>query len=127
MEEKNNELLHLINEWRNQNNSESFRKVVEQIKNASFYCPIKEEQDGSKMIAITKNTKGDSLLLAFTSKEEAHKWSKDLTITYEIHNFDQYANLLLTESNQNLGFVINPYGVNLALDKKIIRDIKGNN
>ena len=26
-----------------------------------------------------------------------------------------------------IGFVINPYGVNLALDKKIIRDIKGNN
>lgn len=127
MEEKNNELLHLINEWRTKNDSESFKKVVEKIKNESFYCPIKTEEDGSKMIAITKNTKGDSLLLAFTSKEEAHKWSKDLTITYEIHNFDQYANLLLTESNQNLGFVINPYGVNLALDKKIIRDIKGNN
>ena len=127
MEEKNNELLDSINEWRTKNDSESFKKVVEQIKNESFYCPIKIEEDGSKMIAITKNAKGDSLLLAFTSKEEAQKWSKDLTITYEIHSFEQYANLLLMESNNNLGFVINPYGVNLALDKKIIRDIKGNN
>ena len=126
MEEDNNELLGLINEWRNQNNSENFRKVVEQIKNASFYCPIKEEQDGSKMIAITKNVKGDSLLFAFTSKEEAEKWNKDSTIGYEVHNFDQYANLLLMESNKNLGFVIDPYGVNLALDKNIINDIKNN-
>lgn len=126
MKEVNNELLGVINDWRNQNNSESFRKVVEQIKNASFYCPVKTEQDGTKMIAITKNAKGDSLLYAFTSKEEAEKWNNDSTIGYEVHNFEQYANFLLMETNKNLGFVIDPYGVNLALDKNIINDIKNN-
>lgn len=76
------------------------------------------------MMAIIRNSKGDSLLLAFTSREEAQKWNKNLTIKYVIRNFNQYADLLLVESNQNIGFVIDPYGANLALDKKIIRDIK---
>jgi len=123
-DERTSKLPELINEWRNKNDTESFARVIEQVKKTSFYCPIRIQGNGTKMMAIIRNSKGDSLLLAFTSREEAQKWNKNLTIKYVIRNFNQYADLLLVESNQNIGFVIDPYGANLALDKKIIRDIK---
>ena len=108
MKEVNNELLGLINEWRNQNNSESFRKVVEQIKNASFYCPIKEEQDGSKMIAITKNTKGDSLLLAFNVGGLSLQEEQNQTLTEEEKSNSWIITVpLLLEWIITLGFYIN--------------------
>lgn len=122
--ERTSKLPELINDWRNKKDSESFGKVIEQVKKTSFYCPVRIQGDGTKMMGIIRNSKGESLLLAFTTKEEAQKWNKDLTTKYEIRNFNQYADMLLSDTDVNIGFVIDPFGANLTLDKKIITDIK---
>lgn len=126
-DENKNQLPELINAWRNKKDSESFTKVIEQVKRTNFYCPVMVNDNDKKMIATIRNSNGDSLLLAFTSKVEAQKWNRDLNIKYEIYNFNKYADILLETTNINKGFVIDPFGANLTLDKKIIRDIKNIN
>lgn len=117
-----NPLIMHINNWRKTKNIESFKSMIESIRIYSFYCPM-QEKDGSKKISVIKNSKDERLLVAFSNMVELRKWVKTDETDIEKIKFSNYCNILLSENNNLHGLVIDPFGVNLVLDKKIIKDI----
>ncbi len=120
--EQNENLLNEINTWKQNKNIENFKKMIEEIKGYTFYCPIKENNN-RKSVAIILNSKNERLVTAFTSMIELKKWIKEDNINVDRIKFNNYVNILLTEDYKIDGLVIDPFGVNLVLDKKIIKDI----
>lgn len=120
-----NKLIELIDVFREKKNGTSFKAVIDEIKSSKFYCPVKITNDKVE-IATIKNNESDTLLVAFTSIDELDRWdfNSDSTIKNKIFNFDIYSNILLDEDDTNIGLVINPFGVNFVLDKKMIYDMK---
>ena len=120
-----NKLVELIDIFRQKKNGLSFKEVIDEIKISKFYCPVRIS-DNKKEIATIKNSNNDSLLVAFTSKDELNKWNikSDPLVKIKIFNFNIYSDILLEDENNNFGLVINPFGVNFVLDKKMISDMK---
>ena len=111
-----------MNSWKKNNSAENFKSFIQNVIKYDFYCPIKDN-NGTQTIATIRNSKGETLLPAFSDKNELNKWIKTENKDLKRLNFKQYANILLSEGNTNIGLVINPLGANIVLDKKIINDI----
>ena len=115
-------LIKSMDSWKENNSAENFKDFIQNVIKYNFYCPIKDN-NGTQIIATIKNSKGETLLPAFSDKNELNKWIKIENKNIKRLNFKQYANILLSEGNTNTGLVINPLGSNIVLDKKIINDI----
>ena len=115
-------LVNALKNWKQNNTSDNLKKLIQYIINYSFYCATKDN-NGSQMIATIKNANGDTLLPAFSSKEQLYKWIKISDNEIKKLTFDKYADILLSESNCNIGIVIDPFDSNIVLDKKIVNDI----
>lgn len=120
--EDNENLIKAIKIWRDKKDGESFSKVIEEMKKTKFNFPVKEMNE-MLMYATIRNSKGEKLLLAFTSLEEFHKWNKDKDVLLKRYMFEDYAKILLDSNNVDSGFVIDPFGVNLVFDKRAINEI----
>lgn len=115
-------LIKSIDSWKENNSAENFKDFIQNVIKYNFYCPIKDN-NGTQIIATIKNSKGETLLPAFSDKNELNKWIKIENKNIKRLNFKQYANILLSKGNTNIGLVINPLGANIVLDKKIVSDI----
>ena len=85
---------------------------VDPISGGSFYAYYE-----------IKNSKGDTLLPVFSSKEELFKWIKVSDKEIKRLTFKNYSNILLADGNNNVGIVIDSFSSNIVLDKKIVNDI----
>lgn len=120
--------------------------VLEQILKAMFLCPATLSvppslgEDGNlylqndceishKMVMDMQNR---PLLLAFTSQEEMDKWMNQHEITEFIYgfgmSFTEYAELMMQKLPDGSrgpaqGFVIDPYGCNLIVDRDMVANI----
>ena len=122
---KRNNLIDAIKNWKENNSTDNFTKLIKNIIDYNFYCSMKDN-DGLQSIATIKNSKGDTLLPAFSSKEELFKWIKVSDKEIKRLTFKNYSNILLADNNNNAGIVIDPFSSNIVLDKKIINDILKN-
>lgn len=119
---KSNNLIDNINQWKQNKTAENLQKAFSQIKNYYFYSPTRKNEQLEE-IAIIKNLKGERLLPAFSSVNELQKWMNVNTVKIKRFSFNQYANLLLSDNINAVAIVIDPFGVNLILDKKVINYI----
>ena len=119
---KRDNLMNAIKNWKQDNSTNNFVNLIKNVINYNFYCVIKEN-NGAQSIATIKNSKGDTLLPAFSSKEELFKWIKVSDKEIKRLTFKNYSNILLADGNNNVGIVINPFSSNIVLDKKIVNDI----
>lgn len=117
-----NQLIETMQIWKQNNTSDNFRKLIQNIIIYKFYCPIRDN-NGSQVIATIKNSKGETLLPAFSSKDELYKWIKVSDKEIKKLTFKNYSDILLSDGNINIGMVIDPFGANIVLDKKIVSDI----
>lgn len=68
-----------------------------------------------------RNTEGDSYYMAFTDIDEYNKWNDD-----EKHNqalimtIEDFGKILIRNINDLKGFVINPYGENISISKRLL-------
>ncbi|MDO4267790.1 MAG: SseB family protein [Eubacteriales bacterium] len=68
-----------------------------------------------------ENTDGDRYYLAFTDMDEYSKWNEDGTHDQAlIMTMEDFGNLLIRNVNDLKGFVINPYGENVSISKKLL-------
>lgn len=68
-----------------------------------------------------QNTNGEKYYLAFTDMDEYAKWNEDETHNQAlIMTIEDFGNILIRNVNDLKGFVINPYGENVSISKKLL-------
>lgn len=132
----NPRLLNAIEEMRKDNTKEQF--FVNELFKANFLCPAKVELKNSEKggkgqitlgegstIALTSidDQQGKHYLMAFTDWEEIGKWSREENIQTIILICEEYQQILNKEDSPYAGFVINPYGANIMLNKDLLNGI----
>ncbi len=67
------------------------------------------------------NTKGEKYYLAFTDMDEYSKWNEDGSHDQAlIMTMQDFGHILIRQPNDLKGFVINPYGENISISKKLL-------
>ena len=74
--------------------------------------------DTTMRVIGLKNGEGGSFLMAFTDWDEFRKWNKEPNQQALVLTFREYRFLL--QNKYVNGLVINPYGANILLSKKIL-------
>ena len=139
-------LIGAIEVMRADENPEKKEAVLEEILKATFLCPatvsepplegedglpyLKEDCEVQQKMIQDKN--GKPLLMAFTSKEEMDKWMSQRAIRDFVYGFGmtflEYVDLMMQEMPNGergpaQGFVIDPYGCNLVVDRDMVANI----
>ena len=127
-------------------NPEKKEAVLEEIIKATFLCPATVSQppligeDGEPYLPdeceiqqkMVQDAKGRPLLLAFTSQEEMDKWMSQRMIRDFVYGFGmsflEYVDLMMQKLPDGSrgpaqGFVIDPYGCNLVVDRDMVANI----
>ena len=120
--------------------------VLEEILKANFLCPATvseppiEGEDGLPYLKdncevqqkMIQDKNGKPLLMAFTSQEEMDKWMSQRAIRDFVYGFGmtflEYVDLMMQELPDGergpaQGFVIDPYGCNLVVDRDMVANI----
>ena len=120
--------------------------VLEEILKATFLCPATvsappfQGEDGQLTLPdncdiqqkMIQDKSGRPLLMAFTSQEEMDKWLGQRAIRDFVYgfgmSFTEYADLMLQKLPDGTrrpaqGFVIDPYGCNLVVDRDMVANI----
>ena len=137
MEINNTKLVELIAKMKEEKTVEAQNAVIAEILKSRFLCPViidkslpkngrvEIKKDTKIQFSIIKTTDEKNYLMAFTSEPEVHKWQKEQTQQSIIYTFEDYA--MIVTNNANLeGFVIDPMGANILLNKEMIKQIKSN-
>lgn len=138
---ENPRLLTYIEDFKQNQNNENWNKVLgEIVMNAKFLMPARldgadapidsdlaEMQAGSRLqFYMITSTDGKPFFLAFTDIEELKKWNlpeDGANRQIVVMTFDDYASLIMKDEKP-AGFVINPYKENLALDRKMVEQLR---
>ncbi len=134
-----------IETMRADSNSKTHKIVLDEITKATFLCPgtvslppVKDKsgelklQDGCQVqYKMLQDSQGRPLLMAFTSEEQMQLW-KDKTGSQDCYGFacpfDDYVMLILNQLPDGTygpaqGFVIDPYGANLVVDRDMVVNV----
>lgn len=135
----NPKLLNAIEEMKKDNNKE--QSFVNELFKAKFLCPawveLKNSVKGNKgQITVGEGStislmsiddqQGKHFLMAFTDWEEIRKWNKEVNIQTIILTCKDYQQILTKDDSSYGGFVVNPYGANIMLNKEILENIHSN-
>lgn len=120
--------------------------VMEEIMKAHFLCPAAvsippvpgedgrlELQDGCEIMQkMVVDSKDRPLLLAFTSEEQMELWKEKSGMGQNCYafasSFLEYADMMLQKLPDGSygpaqGFVIDPYGVNMIIDRDMVANL----
>lgn len=120
--------------------------VLEEILKATFLCPATvsapplQDDNGELYLPdecqvthnMVRDAKGKLLLLAFTSQEEMDKWLQKREINDFVYgfgmSFTEYADMMIQKLPDGTrgpaeGFVIDPYGCNMVVDRDMVANI----
>ena len=120
--------------------------VLEEILKATFLCPATvsvppvADKDGDLYLPadcevshnMVRDKEGRLLLLAFTCQEEMDKWLETREINDFVYgfgmNFTEYADMMIQKLPDGTrgpaqGFVIDPYGCNMVVDRDMVANI----
>lgn len=132
----NPQLLNAIEEMIKDNSKEQL--FINELFKAKFLCPahleLKNSQKGNKgqvivgegstiaLISID-DQQNKHFLMAFTDWKELRKWKQEENIQTIILTCEDYQEILTKDDTPYSGFVINPYGSNIILNKEIVKNI----
>lgn len=135
----NPDLVLAIKEMQQNDTKESKDQVINEVMKAHFISPVNispipgpSDEDGKVVLKekstivfnIIENTANQHFFLAFTDWEELGKWCKSENQQTLIMTFDDYAAMVLNEKGNSDGFVINPFGGNIVLNKDMVRALR---
>jgi hypothetical protein len=125
----NPQLVDIMNKFSNERSAENEFILIERITNAHFLTPIimKGEIENGVLKAgstisfkMITNNSDESFFIAFTDWEELAKWSKEKEETL-ISTYDDLKGMVLKDTVNIKGFVINPYGQNIMITPEIMQ------
>jgi hypothetical protein len=132
----NQKLVEIMKEIKNNDSKEM--EFLDELLKAKFLCPIIKElkptsKNGSGKIILNEGTTinllglslkiGKNYLMAFTDWTELGKWKSATNQQTLILSYDDYQAVILKDGSTYEGFVINPYGANIVLEKNSIQNI----
>ncbi len=132
---RNDSLVESISKAKQQATQENTVKLLNEVVRAKLLAPISldrdpvaEGEDGQ--VALEKDTtisfemikakNGDLYYPVFTHGEELRKCSSESNQHSMIVNFEDLANMILSQSKAVRGFVINPMGENICFTSEMI-------
>lgn len=139
---KNPDLVKAMQELKQVHSKENEVKFLEELKKARFISPaIIEEKDENGNFVKTEgkpkdpnNTRinfmmlsvkdGKRFLPAFTDVEELRKWRKEQKVQTVITTFDHYMAMILGDPEGPAGFVINPFGENIIMQRELLEQLR---
>ncbi len=89
--------------------------MLREISKANYISPL-HVSDGVSALPMLRNPDGSAFLVLFTDWAELRRFEKDPQCGYKTLKFQEIQKFL---TNLN-GIVINPYGVNIVLDKEML-------
>ncbi len=133
---ENPRLKELIQAYKQDKQEETWKRILsEVVMNARFLMPARLATPGSDLeqmlsgskprlqfIMIT-NDKKEAFFLAFTDEAELRKWIPEQNLQAAVAGFDEYA-ALMAKDPKPAGMVINPFGENMVLDRKLVEELR---
>jgi len=146
-EKVNNPLIGgAIEVYKKEPGAKTRKMLIEQILQANFLCPAAVSMEplmsdngdlylpegcevSPKMI---QNAKGCPLLMAFTSQAQMDKWMENRAVRDRVYgfacDFSDYVALMLQKQEDGSygpaeGFVIDPYGYDLVVDRDMVANL----
>ncbi len=138
---RNDSLLESIHKAKQDSSQENTVKMLNEVVKAKLLAPVSLDrepeasgEDGQvvlekdttisfEMIEMIKAQNGDLYYPVFTHGEELRKCSADSNQHSMIVNFEDLANMILSQSKVVRGFVINPMGENICFTSEMIDDM----
>lgn len=132
---RNDVLLESIKKAKEDASQENTVKMLNQVVRAKFLAPISldkgpsvEGEDGQVVLEkdttvsfeLIKAQNGDLYYPVFTHGEELRKCSTEKNQHSMIVNFEDMANIILSQGKTVRGFVINPMGDNICFTSEMI-------
>lgn len=132
----NKKLVEIMHKMKNDNSKEM--EFLNEFLKAKFLCPavmklgansknnsgkiILNEGTTIKLVGLSSEN-GKNYLMAFTDWTELRKWQNKANQQTLILSYEDYQGAILKDDSAYEGFVINPYGENIVLDKNSIKNI----
>ena len=119
---RNDELKTTMITLKLQNDKESEKHFIEELKNAYFLIPAEKTDSNDELtFMLLCDQEGNNYFQGYTDKDEYNKWfDKDNSREF-ILTFDEYANIIISSSEEAKGLVINPFNENIILDKEFLK------
>lgn len=127
-EVKNPKLIEAMRQMQRNDNEKTRGAFAAALMESRTLSPIITqtvvEKDGPstriKFEALRSN-EGDKYYMAFTDMDEYGKWNDDGTHNHAlIMTMEDFGNILIRTPSDAKGFVINPYGENITISKKVL-------
>lgn len=135
---RNDSLLESIHKAKQDSSQENTVKMLNEVVKAKLLAPVSLdrepeasgeegqvvlEKDTTISFEMIKAKNGDLYYPVFTHGEELRKCSADSNQHSMIVNFEDLANMILSQSKVVRGFVINPMGENICFTSEMIDDM----
>lgn len=135
---RNDSLLESIHKAKQDASQENTVKMLNEVVKAKLLAPVSLdrepeasgedgqvvlEKDTTISFEMIKAQNGDLYYPVFTHGEELRKCSADSNQHSMIVNFEDLANMILSQSKVVRGFVINPMGENICFTSEMIDDM----
>ncbi len=135
---KNPDLVAAMADFKQQQTKPNEEAMLKAIQAASFIAPItlrsdlsqaEPDENGQRQVQASlmavSNNSGAKFFPAFTDWLEFLKWKNDPDAETMVITFDQYCDIMLKQSIDVNGIVINPSETNIILSKEKMAELKG--
>lgn len=135
----NPDLVNVIKEIKQGNKKEEL--FWKEIFKAKFLCPVNmkiektskkenceivpEEVTSVALLSID-NEQSEHFLMAFTDWDELKKWKQNHHQQTLILSYEDYQGIIMKDDSPYQGMVINPFGENIVLDRKMLVNTRKN-
>lgn len=121
----NPEFIKSIDKFIEDNSKENEASFVNEMKNAKLLVPVKFKEDESLSPTVLKNSDNKHFIISFTDRQQLNRWSKEECDTLTWY-YDDLKGVILESDPIIEGFVINPFGHNIIIDRNTIQHISSN-
>lgn len=128
----NTALIDAVSRLKEKTTQENRLWFLQKLINSKFILPVviipepvnnKIPADATVNYFSMRTSKGLVYLAVFTSGEEYEKWNKNPNKMYLIRSYDDIKKLVMSVKDYD-GFVIDPCGCNMAIQKSLIQNIE---
>ncbi len=126
---ENPDLVRAMRAMIRSNTASNRSRMASALMDARLLSPVKEETlmvgaaGPSHRIRFEEivNTKGERFYLAFTDYREYNKWNRDGSHKNAlVVDIEDFGDVLVRTLNEVTGFVINPFGENVAISRELL-------